>query len=136
MEGRYLVPFIFQVDEMSLVTQDRFFSSKTPAMCASRWQPDWSMILTGTRSSQQLCTFLMNRNQLIILLAGVVLFGVSELLRPWVYVDENTSVRRSAGLYSRLRIEDHGLKFFSQSFTLMAALCFLGLFAFDVATMR
>ena len=33
MEGRYLVPFIFQVDEMSLVTQDRFFSSKT-LLCA------------------------------------------------------------------------------------------------------
>jgi len=66
----------------------------------------------------------MNRNQLIILLAGVVLFGVSELLRPWVYEDENTSVRRSAGLYSRLRIEDHGLKFFSQSYFLWLRFAF------------
>jgi len=131
----------------------------------------------------------MNRNQLIILLAGVVLFGLSELFPPWVYEDENTSVRRSAGyhLFNRppelkspaemraifslqpskptkfmwvhlnvgrlfaqrlfLVIATPGLVFALANrrsrikilltvLFLMAALCFLGLFAFDVWTMR
>jgi hypothetical protein len=42
---------------------------------------------------------LMNRTQWTILLAGVVLFGASELFPPWIYEDENTSVRRSAGYH-------------------------------------
>jgi len=32
-------------------------------------------------------------------LAGIILFGLSELFPPWVYEDENTSVRRSAGYH-------------------------------------
>src|SRR5882762_6578326 len=32
-----------------------------------------------------------------VIVAGVVLFAISELFPPWVYEDENTSVRRTAG---------------------------------------
>lgn len=42
---------------------------------------------------------LMNRKQWTLLLAGIVLFGLSELFPPWVYEDENTSVRRSASYH-------------------------------------
>src|SRR5437016_14444269 len=41
----------------------------------------------------------MNRKQWTIMLAGIALFGLSELFPPWVYEDENTSVRRSAGYH-------------------------------------
>ena len=43
----------------------------------------------------------MNRKQLYILLVGVFLFTLSELFPAWVYEDENTSVRRSAGYHFR-----------------------------------
>jgi len=41
----------------------------------------------------------MNRKQWTILMVGIILFGLSELFPPWVYEDENTSVRRSAGYH-------------------------------------
>jgi hypothetical protein len=34
-----------------------------------------------------------------VIVAGVVLFAISELFPPWVYEDENTSVRRTAGYH-------------------------------------
>ena len=43
----------------------------------------------------------MNRKQLCILLIGAGLFTVSELFPRWVYEDETTSVRRSAGYHFR-----------------------------------
>ena len=43
----------------------------------------------------------MNRKQLYILLFGAGLMIVSELFPAWVYEDENTSVRRSAGYHFR-----------------------------------
>ena len=132
---------------------------------------------------------LMNRKQWTILLAGVVLLGVSELFPPWVYEDENTSVRRSAGyhLFNRppklksaaemrtifslqpsepikfMWVHVNGVRLLSQRLFLIAAtpglvfalanqrslikillaiafliaaLCFLGVFAFDVWAMR
>jgi hypothetical protein len=39
------------------------------------------------------------RKQWTILLLGIALFGLSELFPPWVYKDEDTSVRRSAGYH-------------------------------------
>jgi len=41
----------------------------------------------------------MNRRQLYILLIGVFVFTLSELFPAWLYEDENTSVRRSAGYH-------------------------------------
>lgn len=41
----------------------------------------------------------MNRIQWTILVAGVALLAASELVPPYVYEDENTSVRRSAGYH-------------------------------------
>jgi hypothetical protein len=43
----------------------------------------------------------MNRKQLYILLIGAAVMIVSELFPAWVYEDENTSVRRSAGYHFR-----------------------------------
>jgi hypothetical protein len=43
----------------------------------------------------------MNRKQLYIFLIGAFLFTLSELFPAWVYEDENTSVRRSAGYHFR-----------------------------------
>jgi hypothetical protein len=34
-----------------------------------------------------------------VIVAGVALFAISELFPPWVYEDENTSVRRPAGYH-------------------------------------
>jgi hypothetical protein len=132
---------------------------------------------------------LMNRTRWIILLTGVVLFGLSELFPPWVYEDENTSVRRSAGyhLFNRppklksppemraifslrpseptkfMWVHLNGGRLLAQRLFLVAAtpglifalanrrslikillailflipaICFLGLFAFDVWAMR
>jgi hypothetical protein len=42
---------------------------------------------------------IMNMKQWIVLLAGVVLFLLSELCPPWVYTDGITSARRSAGYH-------------------------------------
>jgi len=44
----------------------------------------------------------MTRKQLSLLILGALLFALSELFPPWVYEDENTSVRRSAGYHWRL----------------------------------
>ena len=41
----------------------------------------------------------MNRIQWTILIAAVALLAASELFPPYVYEDENTSVRRSAGYH-------------------------------------
>ena len=41
----------------------------------------------------------MNRKQWTVLLAGIVLFGLSELFPPWVYEDKSTSAKRPAGYH-------------------------------------
>jgi hypothetical protein len=43
----------------------------------------------------------MNRKQLSLLVMAALFFILSELFPAWVYEDENTSVRRSAGYHWR-----------------------------------
>ena len=43
----------------------------------------------------------MNRKQRAVLILGIVLFTLSELFPPWLYVDDQSSTMRSAGYHYR-----------------------------------